>query len=259
MQFITRATALLLALLALGSPLAANAQLEGLTRWSQTADRFERLAIAATARGAPPRASDPEVAAVLRSLTDREATFGGGPLNQEELLLASQMIQRLPGLANHYTEFAVQNLSAQARARQTDRNIITYQQELVPMFTFMIDSMGVMVTSVDHMAGQADAAEFSEQQIGGMRQVRNGVTQAASGMILIAAAEGMTPEHRLALVTALERNAATFAAALTPSQRSSVVATAQRARAQLGPQAREMLDRSIGLLSIRTCTRICAM
>lgn len=255
------AVPVLCALLLAALPAAARAQHEGLTRWIETADRFESLLVASAARGAPVTASDPEAALLLRTLTDGSATFDNAPLEDGRTYKSFEILGRVSRIASLYAEFETEGLSATARRDRMNRNLITYQEEIFAFFTFNADAWGFVVRSFERTVAQAPRETLTEDRVGGARQFRSAVVQSVTGLIMVMTADGITPENKLAFAAALERNSPTFASAMTLAQRDEVMITVRRVRLHpaMTPDVRAAFDRAFQPFMSASCTGLCAL
>jgi hypothetical protein len=245
-----------LSLLAVAVPAAA--QRPGLDAYLAAADRFDALAAEAQARGAPPRRSEPEAAALLARLSDATATFGGAPFELGDLQPLLLVAQRSIGISNHYVGFGVDPSTPAATAIQAQSaNMVRYQDELVPLLVFSVDTMGVLAPLVATMLDQSPS--ISDVQRTAVAGMRGGVARSINGAIIMTSETPIRPEHRLSAIAAIVRNAPQLVPSLGLTQREPLRALATQYRAHAGPQARSQLDSLIVALGSRECNRLCSL
>jgi len=249
-------------LFALTSATAAVAQERGrFGAFLEAADRLDRLAAAASARnGPPPRATDPEVATLLRVINDTpSSSFQGlGPDDQEEL---QAVANRGLGITLLYTQWPeAGDTGAGARDGATTRNFVRYQQELAPLWAFVIESVGELVRVRTEQARLRASEGLTEAQRGGLTRMRNGSLEFIEGFLNVLAIPGLDPGRRQAMLDAFARRAGQFAGILTLSQRRRMgLMIRMRRPADAGPQASAALDRAERAFSSSACTGLCAL
>jgi hypothetical protein len=241
------AAALLLAFAAVPAHAADPA---GLAGWFEAADAFDRLAAASTRE--PPRLSDPAAAPVLARLTDPAATFGDRRFAVAEIQQLAQLVIRSGGIATVYIEFGLTpGASETERAVRGDRNVIAFQDELVPLLGMMVDSMGSLMVSIS-TDPQARDGNFNAA---GMR---SSLEETLRGYIQLMGIEQISAQNKLAMSTRVAANASTLVPVLSLSQRAGLSMQARMVRPRLGPQTQAQLDRLIEALGSRSCEFLCA-
>jgi hypothetical protein len=245
------------AALALVIAAPATAERPGFQAYFAAADSFDRLAAAAAAKGAPPRASDPEVASLIRALSDPGATYEDRKFTTEDLVQLTSIMNRAMGIAALYAEFGAGPAASDAEIRRvSDRNLLTYQNEATPLIAFVLDATSAITQAVND---NLDSTTFASEQRAGALQMRQGMNKMADGFLMMASAPGLTPENRLLLATALSRNASNIADMLTLSQRKALINQVRAARSSSGPQAQREYDLFLTALAVTTCEGLCAL
>lgn len=218
------------------------------------ADQLDRLAGAAASAGAPPRISDPQVAALFARLTDAPHVFNH-PYGMEDVRQIGPVLNRTLGFFVLYMDWGAANgLSGPARTSLENRNAVLYQDEMVPVVGFAFDAGAVLLRTVSASMTRAPAGSGA-----GLAQSREGVTQMVGGLLGMMVLRGVTPDHRLAYAQILARNSDDLAGALTLSQRRAMAVHLDIVRQQVGPRARAALERALGAFSSSSCTGLCAM
>lgn len=227
----------------------------------EAADRLDRLTAAASARNdPPPRATDPEVAALLRVINDTPlSSFQGlGPDDQDEL---QAVANRGLGITLVYAEWReAGDTGAGARDGATTRNFVRYQQELAPLWAFLIETAGELVRVRTEQARSRASDGLTETQRGGLTRMRTGTLQFIEGFLDLWAIRGVDPGRRQLMLDAFARRADRFAGLLTLSQRRRMALMIRMKKpADAGPQARAALDRAEQAFSSSACTGLCAL
>ena len=235
----------------------AFAERPGFEAYLAAADSFDRLAAAAAAKGAPPRATDPEVASLIRALSDPNAVFEDRKFAPEDLTQLASIMNRALGIAALYAEFGAGPGASDADiARVSDRNLVTYQNEAVPLIAFVLDATSAIAQAFND---NFDPSTFTAEQRSGALQMRQGMSQMAPGFVMMASAPGVTPENRLVFATTLSRNAPIIAGMLTLSQRKGLINHVRAARSGAGPQAQREYDVILAALAATRCEGLCAL
>lgn len=236
---------------------ASSAERPGFEAYLAAADSFDRLAAAAVAKGSLPRAADPEVAPLIRALSDPNATFEDRKFAPEDLAQMASIMNRALGIAALYAEFGAGPAASDEEIRRvSDRNLIMYQDEVTPLISFVLDATSAITQAVND---NLDPATFTAEQRSGALQMRQGMNEMAPGFVMMASAPGLTAENRLRFASTLSRNAALIAGMLTLTQRKGLINQVRAARSGAGPQAQREYDVFLTALAATSCEGLCAL
>jgi hypothetical protein len=235
---------------------AFAAERPGFEAYMAAADAFDRLAAASAAKGQPPRAADPEVAALLRTLSDADAAFEDRKFVLDDMEGLVGIMRRALGISALYAEFGASPTASDMELRRlSDRNLVTYQAEMTPLMTFVLDTTVAIAEAVE---GNLASVSTTEQRSGAFK-IRQGVSDMAPAVMAIAAVPGLTPENRLLVAKSLSRNASSIARVLTITQRKGLIQGVRSARLRAGPQAQSAYDALLTALAGTSCEGLCAL
>ena len=228
--------------------------------WHEAADRFERLAGEAQARGELPRMSDPEAAALLTTLSDSQALLANRGFAYEDSQKLSDMLFRsirILMLYGHPTGFPdgpsdVYPVSAASRA-----SYVEHQAEAVPLFIFTIDAMAPTM----NIAGEELEANPARRTEASWREAAAHWRYIVDYLgIALEAIEWqqLAPERRLAIAQALARNAPVLARNFSLANRAGMLARLAPVRDRSQGDVRAALDTVAAAFEAPGCTHLCA-
>lgn len=250
-----RLAALILAFTAL--PLQAQTAAERRQRYFEAADRIDHLVAASALQGSLPRSSDPEVAAVLRALTNWEIVYGNDSFTIADMEPLGEIASRGTAILRHYAFHGTNPGDSQAAIiAQQNRNTVTYEPEIMALLAFQLEANAQWsrVTAVG-----IDERRRSGERIPDGARMRSSLETLLQASIACAVDHRISPENRLLISNALGRNATIFAEGLSLTQRRTVLAAARNMRPRAGPQAGIQLDLLLEALASNQCTGFCAI
>lgn len=253
-----RLRALLAILILLAAVPAWAQERRGLDRWFEAAGRFDALATAAAVESRVPRLADREARLLLRRLTDARAAFGEVTFSVADAERLGQMLERTMAIAQLYLQHGIDPTSAspETQAEQTE-NIVTYQNELLPLLAFTVDTGARIAASQASLF--AAGTPLSESLRLNLIQTRGGIAQIVRGVLFIGGEPAIGAESRLLALQALARNATVLAATFTIAERGTILAAAREIRGGAAGGAAEALDVLIRALETPDCSGFCAL
>ena len=246
-----------LVVMAVAMPAAAQER-RGIDRWFEAADRFEALAVSASARNRVPRLNERAARPVLRRLTDARATFGDERYVVADAERLGRMLERTMVIAQLYLQHGIDpgSASPETQSEQTE-NIVTYQSELLPLLAFTVDTGARIAAS--HAPLFASGAPIAEPTRLNLIQTRGGIAQIVRGLLFMGGEPALAAESRLLALQALARNAARLAATFTIAERGTILAAAREIRSGAQGDEAAALDALIREMETPDCAGFCVL
>lgn len=249
----------LLAVLALlvAAPISAQER-RGIDHWFEAAERFDALARTAAEERRVPRLADRETRYMLRRLTDARAAFGDETFEVVDAERLGQMLERTMVIAQLYLQHGIDPTSAspETQSEQTE-NIVTYQNELLPLLAFTVDTGARIAASQASLF--AAGTPLSESLRLNLIQTRGGIAQIVRGVLFIGGEPAIGAVNRLLALQALARNAPVLAATFTIAERGTILAAAREIRRSATGARAEALDVLIRALETPDCAGFCTL
>lgn len=226
---------------------------------------FERMAAESKDM---PRKSDTRAAAALATLTDHrrfldaqeyEVKDLGNLMNVCGSATKVMMAYALHGVSSQPDD---EKDPAQAAARITrvvEANFVAYQDEIFPLYAFVLRCSGRQVPLLTRFAQGLKPEEFTEVRRAGLNQARSGMQQTLTGILVEMGDSKIRIENKRTALAALGDTAALFASAMKPDARSQIKAAASNAGANAAAELRPGLDKVASAMSTADCTGLCAL
>lgn len=231
--------------------------------------RFKELAAVSNTRGEMPKRTDPQVATVMNTLSDTSAILGTQTYEMGDLNGLTNLCSEGTKIAESYLSFGLQGLKddrsieprlLQSRLReQASVNLVTYQDEVLPLLAFQLQCMGRAMSSANAYVSGLPAGKITARE----RQVLHGWIPAFSGQIPLAmgylSVDGVSSENKTLILTTLAKNADAYAQILPIDQRDKVLAMVAASQQKSQESLRPRFDPLVGALRNRRCIGFCAL
>ena len=252
------ATALLAAAMAAfgtGAALRAEVPPSAVAELGAVATAFDALARETRTRGTLPRLSVPGDAAVLRRLWDTTALLGRPPYGAADVPRLLAIIERQSTIIKTYALFSPDP----ATAPDTARNVATFQDEIARAQAFLIMVFGAAAPALNDLVGRLPPGQFDEARRQGLRQMRLGILEYVSGIVLALRSPGLQPANRQLVTQAFADNAAAIAALVNGDDRTALSAAMITALPTLSGEAQASAKRFIAAMQETPCEGLCAI
>jgi hypothetical protein len=252
---------------------APPAQAESaIERYLAAEKTFDALKIEANAKGQMPRISDPRTALVLAVLADKSETFGTSAFPTGPAILENSICgisnkvaaeYRLAGL-NEMIQSKKMNpdgdkkLYAAQLAELEVKNLIAYQDEVLPLISFGVHCMAGVIPTLTSFFTSLPSEELTEARLQGLSQMRLGIKDMIVGSIVGLGDTGIRDTHRVAGFDGLKRDLPQFVPVLTIANREDVIKTITALKVNVTAQQQKDIAAMLEALGSKTCEGLCA-
>lgn len=213
----------------------------------------------------PPLLSNPDDATLLRAAFDPR---GLRPVSAAALIdgmatcdIANRYNVALSFVGGRKDEFKGV-ATAQATKTLADRsavNMVRYQDEMSLSMRFMAACMAGLVQPAAEFWNALPESDKTPVRLGGIRKVRQGMTNIYIGLIMVQVDPSSRPANRTLLLEALLTNNARLAQAMMPADRKQVLDVIAKALPAATGQTKADLIRLRDELASLPCLQLCAL
>lgn len=251
------ATALLAAMTVFGAGTATRAEVPASApaELGAASAAFDTLVREARQRGTLPRLSVPGDAAVLERLWDAGALLGRPPYGAADVPRLLAIVERQSSIIKTYALFRADPTAAP----DTARNVATFQDEIARAQAFLIMVFAAAAPALNDLVGRLPPGQFDEARKQGLRQMRLGILEYVSGIVLALRSPALSPANRLRVTQAFADNGAALAALVSGDDRTALSAAMITALPALTGEAQASAKRFIAAMQETPCEGLCAL
>lgn len=181
---------------------------------------LDALARQTRAQGDLPRWSVPDHAKVLERFWNVKATLGAPPYRSSDVPALLPIGDRAGALYKTYLLFT----SQPGTLPDTAANTAKYQDEVSRAAAYLLKVQAAELEAMADFVSTLPAAEMTAPRRAGLQQVRLGINEMVTSVILMVRSPGLNPANRDILLSALADNAAVMAASTPRADRAALVA-----------------------------------
>ncbi len=216
------------------------------------------------AGGELPRITDPVTRPMFEGAFNERVLSGVDKSNVGELLdICSQPIKVAVAYSLHGLDKVArstsQNQLPAVSAAVMNRNSVTYQDEEVVALAFATSCAALEIPAMTKFWEGLPAAERTATRRQGLAHARHGIMELYAGVLTMQNQPSYSAANRATALDAAEKHAGAFAYALALEDRKSVIGLINVALASATPAERVKLIRVRDVMSIATCTGLCAV
>lgn len=216
---------------------------------------FDTLVRETRARGTLPRLAVPGEAAVLERLWDAAALLGRPPYGTADVPKLLAIVERQSNVIKTYALFSPDP----AAAPDTARNVALFQDEIARAQAFLIMVFGAAAPALNDLVSRLPSGQLDEARRQGLRQMRLGILEYVSGIVLALRSPSLKPANRLLVTQAFADNAAALAALVSGDDRTALSAAMITALPSLTGEAQAAAKRFIATMQEAPCNGLCAL
>jgi len=251
----------------ISTPLACAEPPPGIARFVVAAQRFQELQAAAEANHTMPRLTDPEagssgpheVADLLATLSDADSLFGTASYDGMDFPVMLDVCGKGQQIAINYEMNGVASVSAEKIFALHRQNLVTFQDEAVPIMAFSLRCWARMLPAMADFESHLPLSEWADSR-NGLLTARLGIEIAISNgiMIIDAGSYPIKPQLQAQMASALADTACGFEGKMLAEQRKSILAMAEKVTPPLEPlELKPALERLISAMSRTDCEEQC--
>lgn len=256
-------------LIALICALPARAEIgSNIQRFQEALTSFEQLKAKAAAQGKMPRLDDPAAAKAIRTLSDVNLTFSIGRFRPGPETIAADLCGMplraafayiLSGIAPEDLAKSATDAAAQRRAvMQKSRNIVAYQDEVVPLMRFSIHCSAQHMPYLRDFAAKLKPEEMNAIRRQGIAKVRGGAAQLVGFVVALTGQSGISETNRRLLLAIIAADMPLLAPVLKPEARAQLRAGLSPAIARAPDTYKAYLINIDRALDSADCSGLCA-
>ncbi len=225
----------------------------------------QRIARQATQKHMP-RITEPETAALLAVLSDRDrflesAPYGVGDIGELMAICGEAnrvtMAYALSGLKEQMDGTADAEAITRQMVQLMARNIQSYQPELEQLQPFLLRCLARQVQPMADFMATLPAQELTPVRMAGLQQLRGGLMNAYAGHLQSVDNPALSMSYRTRLLGALAENSPLFAAALLPASRQHIAQAARALLDKAPADSRADLQAIAVAMDTTDCTGLC--
>ncbi|MCZ0734643.1 hypothetical protein [Phreatobacter sp. AB_2022a] len=221
---------------------AASAAFDTLVREARQRDTLPRLSVAGDA-------------AILQRLWDADALLGRPPYAAADVPRLLAIVERQSRIIKTYALFSADP----AAAPDTARNVATFQDEITRAQAFLIMVFGAAAPALNDLVSRLPPGQFDETRKQGLRQMRLGILEYVSGIVLALRSPALSPANRQRVTQAFADNAVALAALVSGDDRVALSAAMITALPALTGEAQASAKRFIAAMQETPCEGLCAL
>lgn len=216
---------------------------------------LDDLARQTRAQGDLPRWSDPDHAKILARFWDVKATLGSPPYISADVPALLAIADRAGALYKTYVLFTSQS----GAVPDTAANTFKYQDEVARAAAYLLRVQAAELEAITDFVKTLPAAEMTEPRRAGLQQVRLGINEMVTSMILMLRSPGQRAANRDILLNTLSDSAATMAASMPLADRMALSAQVEAVLPALSAPEREKALAFKSVFKSTECTGLCAL
>jgi hypothetical protein len=232
-----------------------------------TAKTFQALQAKATDVASMPRASDPGMKEMLGVLSD-ERMFTERKYTQADF---STLLDVCGAANTHNMAYILFDMKTKVTERSdfmkmatqirelSERNTVTFQEELSALQPFLIRCMASQIALIEEFWDSLSSKDRTDIRKNGAIQARQGIVNIYVGLLSSLQLEKISDANRHKHARALSDSAQVFAQMISLQQRSAIRTGVKEVQPKVGAEYQKYLDQIVQAMDQKRCGSLCAL
>lgn len=201
-----------------------------------------------------PRLADPVEGKVLDDVWNETAILGKGPYTGADIPALLGIVQKQARILQIYSQF-----SPDGQQPDLARNASTYQDELTRSHVFTLKAIAAAFQAMTDFDAQLKPEDRTEARLQGLKQMRAGLLEIATGAARALAGPALKPQNQLLIARAFADNTASIVGGLAPANRQALGAVLQAADPALRGDAKKPVADFVKATTATACEGLCRL
>lgn len=201
-----------------------------------------------------PRLADPVEGKVLDDVWNETAILGKGPYTGADIPALLGIVQKQARVLQIYSQF-----SPDGKQPDLARNAATYQDELTRSHAFTLKAIAAAFQAMTDFDAQLKPEDRTEARLQGLKQMRAGLLEIATGAAKALSGPAMKPQNQLLIARAFADNTASIVGGLAPANRQALATGLQAADAALKGDAKKPVADFVKATTATACEGLCRL